>query len=370
MSAFSGQESIPLGLGLAVLATATACAPPEPGDIGTAASAETRRGTFVLDGVAVELEYQRIGGRLIFEGDIVLDPETELASSPGSATAALLVEPNRNLWPDGIVPFTIARSVSTPGRVRTAMREWEDNTAIRFVERTDEHGDAYVTFKEESGNTICQASVGYTGRRRYVYLVDTRLRSACSTSVITHEIGHTLGLWHEHTRADRDEHVRILWDNVGLRAAFTKKTTGVRLVGDYDIRSTMHYRSFTLSSPRTRPSIVRRDGSLILHDWTDLSAGDITMMARLYGPADREPPVADPVDPPPDAGVTVSFEPTSPAATAPTATRAPMSPPESRAPPGTTMTGSCAIASRAHEPSAGLALFAAGWLLVLRARRR
>lgn len=31
---------------------------------------------------------------------------------------------------------------------------------------------------------------------------------------IQHEILHTLGMWHEHTRPDRDQHVTILWGNI------------------------------------------------------------------------------------------------------------------------------------------------------------
>jgi hypothetical protein len=40
------------------------------------------------------------------------------------------------------------------------------------------------------------------------------LAAGCLFGQIVHEIGHTVGLFHEHTRPDRDQYVQILWDNI------------------------------------------------------------------------------------------------------------------------------------------------------------
>lgn len=41
---------------------------------------------------------------------------------------------------------------------------------------------------------------------------------------ITHLIIHTLGLWHEQSRPDRDDYIEILWDNIYPGMIYSHKT--------------------------------------------------------------------------------------------------------------------------------------------------
>lgn len=239
-----------------------------------------------------EAEAEPAMGRFLFEGDIILDDEPELLDDEaaagsadgdtGAAVEALFaVSSDSALWPRARIPYTIHSSVSTPGRVRSALRIWEA-TGVDFVPRTTQR--AYVTFVEKPGHSVCSAQVGYNGGHRYVYLRDTTAGDdPCSLGVMVHEIGHVLGFWHEHTRPDRDRYVTINWRFVpaAYREAYEIKRSGVRRVGAYDIGSSMHYRSTTLTRPGGS-AITRRDGRRLLHDWSTLSRGDVAAIRTLY----------------------------------------------------------------------------------------
>ena len=63
---------------------------------------------------------------------------------------------------------------------------------------------------------------------------------------IMHEFGHLIGFWHEHSRSDRDDYVKIVWENIqeGGKHNFRKYYHGIidsRGV-KYDYASIMHYR--------------------------------------------------------------------------------------------------------------------------------
>lgn len=69
----------------------------------------------------------------------------------------------------------------------------------------------------------CSSLLGYVGDKQVLSLQ----RFGCvQRGIIQHELLHALGFYHEHTRSDRDQYVRINWENVyeskNLTAPFTK----------------------------------------------------------------------------------------------------------------------------------------------------
>ncbi|GIY79540.1 zinc metalloproteinase nas-36 [Caerostris darwini] len=178
-------------------------------------------------------------GQLLFEGDIVEDsPEQD----PQNAMKAL---PNKGaLWTERIIPYEFYHNVnkSTGNTIRSAMNEWEKKTCLKFVPRTNQK--QFLRFRTDGGG--CFTYVG----KKYMEGQDVNLGPGCEHLQITmHEIGHSLGFFHEHSRRDRNGVIKILWHNIerGMASQFRPGNDNPRDV-PYDVTSVMHYSPMSFSS--------------------------------------------------------------------------------------------------------------------------
>lgn len=220
-----------------------------------------------------ELAYEVIDGQAIFQGDIVLGAvDNRSASGLRSSSAAISGAPRR--WPNGVVPYVISSNLPDHSRVTAAIAHWNTRTPVRLVPRTGESD--WVEFVPHADS--CLSYVGRIGGRQAISLA-----LVCNSGTVIHEIGHAVGLWHEQSRADRDQHVEIHWENIesGKAFAFDKYTNG-RDYGPYDFDSIMHYGS-TYFSSNGLPTITRLSGATINPNRTRLSTGDIGAVTTLYG---------------------------------------------------------------------------------------
>lgn len=244
------------------------------------------RDSFWLLGQPVELDYEVAGDEWLFGGDIRLTPEERVSgawSEPGKKALPAVKEGGSlksHLWPNAVIPYVISKSVSTPGRVRDAMDVWEKKTAIRFVKRTSQK--AYLEVLESKTVDVCNSQPGYSGDKRELRL---KPAGACNLGVLVHELGHTIGFMHEHQRSDRNQYVKIYPECVPQDSkSFSVFSSGVFEFGPYDIVSTMHYKSTTLSTcAYPKSSIKKKNGGWLGHDWETLSAGDVAATAKMYG---------------------------------------------------------------------------------------
>lgn len=120
-------------------------------------------------------------------------------------------------WPNGVVPYRFDEEYIERDKaaVLHAMDIFRKRTCIKFILKRDIHSQ-YITFKKSRNG--CGTLVGYQTEPSDIYLSENCLKVSAA---IQHELLHTLGLWHEQSRPDRDEYVDIIWDNI-LPSNFVK----------------------------------------------------------------------------------------------------------------------------------------------------
>ena len=104
---------------------------------------------------------------------------------------------------------------------------------------------------------------------------------------IIHELGHTLGFWHEHMRPDRKKYVEILWENIAQvhhPAFYTIPKNEMRSFGSkYDLGSIMHLPLKALSKNGEPTIRVLANYTGFVGQRVAPSQQDIQQLKYLYG---------------------------------------------------------------------------------------
>ena len=208
------------------------------------------------------VQYSVVDGLAIFEGCIVLGTVEEMEQKAAAVRAGqddleprgLVITGEEYRWTDGIVPYQIASNLPKQERVRDAISHWQETTSIRFVKRTSSNQRQYPNYVYFQPGNGCSSSLGMIGGKQAITLGD-----GCSRGNTIHEIGHALGLWHEQGREDRDQHIRIHWENIkpNRQNQFNQHITDGDDQGFYDYDSIMHYgaKAFTKNEKPTITTI-------------------------------------------------------------------------------------------------------------------
>ncbi|XP_069778662.1 meprin A subunit beta-like [Narcine bancroftii] len=209
-------------------------------------------------------------GLNLIEGDIKHDTTIDRSA----------ISDEKYRWPKTI-PYYLEDSldVNAKGVILKAFEQYRLKSCIDFKPWSGE--DNYISVFKGSG---CWSSVG----NQHVGRQELSIGERCERiATIEHEFLHALGFWHEQSRPDRDDYVRIMWDRIenGKEHNFNKYDDEVTNTQNipYDYTSVMHYSS-TAFNNGSEPTIITKiaEFSDVIGQRLDFSDYDRQKLNRLY----------------------------------------------------------------------------------------
>ncbi len=235
----------------------------------------------------VPVTYSVIGDQAVVDGDMVLGTAAQLAASlppgPGMRPDGFAAGDTIQLWPasGGVyqIPYTIETS-ATNLSAALAYVNGALSGMLQFVPQTTEAN--YVTFNFNPADLtgVCESSVGMAGGQQFI-----TGSAECATGTLVHEMGHAIGLLHEHQRPDRDTYITFTPANADkpwIAGNFDFFSYDYQTIGLYDHASVMHYPPFSFTK-NNLPVLESIPPGIPLSNQAGFSAGDMDTIERLYG---------------------------------------------------------------------------------------
>jgi hypothetical protein len=177
----------------------------------------------------------------VIDGDVLIPQSAIKKDRNALETRAAVFYSGSRPWLNNTVYYQL--DAQLPTNLRTsfgkACYEWNRLTGIRFVQRTSTTQTNYIYVFKGNGN---YSTVGMIGGGQELSLNDPNV------GVAIHELGHALGMIHEHQRSDRNDHL-IVHSSVANTDNFSRYV------------SSTNYGAFSWSSIMLYPSKQFSNGS-------------------------------------------------------------------------------------------------------------
>lgn len=213
-------------------------------------------------------------GEVIVDGDMVLGMPEDLFQPPDALGANRM--PSFVPFPSATIPYAYDADL-TPAQLAAADRALNLVSMYAPVQFTElpagSTGFSGIRFRRGDPTDFwCSSELGFQGPGSTTDVTingcfpDAALGED-PTSALVHELGHALGLVHEHQRSDASTHVDYdssCVDMPGLRSKSGAFGTQGDALGPYEISSIMHYGSYSLAKrnlPDFHPDDVHRTGA-------------------------------------------------------------------------------------------------------------
>lgn len=222
-------------------------------------------------------------GEFIAEGDINVGNLIATSNAQGLNTQGLVAKTG-GYWQGGVIPYVLDENKFKDTNlieIKLAIQDINNNEliSIRFQPRTIEND--YVEFVPHDK---CWSYLGRKGGGAQ----PVKIGKYCLYEDILHELGHVIGLDHEHARHDREGFITVYEDRL-IDGTNYDQLSNSKNVGDYDFLSLMHYSPYEERTAEARrlnlPAFdVLTDSISIdrIGTATSFSVGDIDAINDLY----------------------------------------------------------------------------------------
>ncbi|GMT14834.1 hypothetical protein PFISCL1PPCAC_6131, partial [Pristionchus fissidentatus] len=199
---------------------------------------------------------------VLFEGDIRVSPSHLRGLLRSKRNSRQAIKGWSNKWPGGRVPYSFHSSINSYKKrsIEESIQFWQRETCIDFQWRTNEN--VYLHFVGHDDG--CWSTVGRDPAQKEQWI---SIGDGCEPlGISSHEIAHALGLFHEQSRFDRDDHISLITSRIPRNLSYNFAKASYREISTYnlpyDMGSVMHYSPIEFTNQANQPSLVAKDSNL------------------------------------------------------------------------------------------------------------